>query len=66
MPVTVTDLEEITVEGDCPPVRPETKEQCKNGGHATFKDEDGDPLFKNQGDCVSYVATRGKNEPNGG
>ena len=23
------------------------------------------PVFKNQGDCVSYVATGGKNGPNG-
>ena len=34
-------------------------EQCKNGGWQTFG------VFKNQGDCVSYVATGGKNPPNG-
>jgi hypothetical protein len=41
--------------------RPTTKDQCKNGGWATFDD----PAFKNQGDCVSYVATHGKNPGNG-
>jgi hypothetical protein len=37
--------------------RPKTKEQCKNGGWGTLG-------FKNQGDCVSFVATGGK-EPAG-
>lgn len=35
-----------------------TADMCKKGGWMTFQ-----PLFKNQGDCVSYVATNGKNEP---
>jgi len=39
---------------------PERKEECKNGGWRNF------PGFKNQGDCVSFVATRGKNPPAGG
>jgi hypothetical protein len=41
------------------PVLPTSKEVCKNGGYMTF------PAlgFKNQGDCVSFVATGGKNEP---
>jgi hypothetical protein len=62
--------------GDCPPpslepktvnpgdvvVRdvqpfPTSKEQCKNGGWRNF------PGFKNQGDCVSFVATGGRNRP---
>jgi hypothetical protein len=34
---------------------PATKDDCKDGGWATFND----PAFKNQGDCVSYVASRG-------
>ena len=38
---------------------PITKGQCKNGGWRNF------PGFKNQGDCVSFVATKGKNKPNG-
>jgi len=38
---------------------PTSKDQCKNGGWRNF------PGFKNQGDCVSYVATGGKNPPGG-
>jgi hypothetical protein len=38
---------------------PTRKEECKNGGWRTFG------VFKNQGDCVSFVATRGRNQPNG-
>jgi hypothetical protein len=36
---------------------PTTTAQCKNGGWRTFG------VFKNQGDCVSYVAPGGKNPP---
>jgi hypothetical protein len=36
---------------------PTSKDQCKNGGWQTYG------VFKNQGDCVSYVATGGKNPP---
>ena len=36
---------------------PTSKEQCKNGGWRNFSS------FNNQGDCVSFVATNGKNEP---
>jgi hypothetical protein len=32
---------------------PSTKNECKQGGWATFND----PAFKNQGDCVSWVNT---------
>jgi DNA-binding beta-propeller fold protein YncE len=39
---------------------PTSKNQCTNGGWRNF------PGFKNQGDCVSYVATKGKNPPAGG
>ena len=39
------------------PTLPTSKDECKNGGWATF-----DGLFKNQGDCVSFVATGGQNE----
>jgi hypothetical protein len=37
-----------------------SKHQCNNGGWKTFGTE-----FKNQGDCESFVATRGKNPPAG-
>jgi hypothetical protein len=39
---------------------PTTKEQCKNGGWRSFGS-----TFKNQGDCVSFVATNGRNQPSG-
>jgi DNA-binding beta-propeller fold protein YncE len=38
-----------------PPV-PTSKDQCKDGGWRNF------PQFKNQGDCVSHVATNGNNQ----
>jgi parallel beta-helix repeat protein len=40
---------------------PTTADQCKNGGWMTLKDDQGHS-FKNQGDCVSFVATKGKNK----
>jgi hypothetical protein len=40
-------------------VLPTSIDQCKNGGWRNF------PGFKNQGDCVSFVATRGRNQPSG-
>lgn len=49
-----------TVQGDTvydfepAPVVPLSKDECKKGGWMTFTDV----VFKNQGDCVSYVATR--------
>ena len=36
---------------------PEAQEQCKNGGWQTFG------VFKNQGDCVSFLSTEGRNPP---
>ncbi|HSX43925.1 MAG TPA: hypothetical protein VLE69_01325, partial [Candidatus Saccharimonadales bacterium] len=50
----------------CPPapVHPTTKDQCKDNGWQTLADINNRP-FKNQGDCVSYVATNGKNKANG-
>lgn len=40
------------------------KDQCKSNGWTTLTDANG-KSFKNQGDCVSYVATHGKNQANG-
>jgi hypothetical protein len=34
-------------------------DDCKSGGWQEFG------VFKNQGDCVSYVATGGRNQPAG-
>jgi hypothetical protein len=44
----------------CSSPLPTTKEQCKNGGWKNYGTK-----FKNQGDCVSFVATGGKNGPAG-
>jgi hypothetical protein len=38
---------------------PTSKAQCMHGGWKNF------PQFKNQGDCLSFVATGGKNPPAG-
>ena len=43
--------------------KPSNKDQCKNDGWRRYRV--GGKPFKNQGDCVSYVATRGKNQPAG-
>jgi hypothetical protein len=40
--------------------RPTSMEQCKKAGWQSYGS-----TFANQGDCVSYVATGGKNAPNG-
>jgi PA-IL-like protein len=39
------------------PALPTSKDQCKNGGWEQYG------VFKNQGDCVSFVATNGQNGP---
>jgi dienelactone hydrolase len=44
-----------SVTPDTPP--PTSQDQCTNGGWQTYS------VFKNQGDCVSFVATGGKNPP---
>jgi hypothetical protein len=49
-------------EPNLPP--PTSKDQCKNGGWQSLTDANG-AKFKNQGDCVSYVATRGRNPGSG-
>ena len=40
-----------------PTITPQSKDDCKKGGWQNSNT----PVFKNQGDCVSYVATGGKN-----
>ena len=37
-------------------VVPQSKDDCKDGGWRALVREDGEP-FRNQGDCVSYVAS---------
>jgi hypothetical protein len=44
----------VVVDAQSPPT---SKDQCKNGGWRNFG------VFKNQGDCVSFVVTKGKNLP---
>ncbi len=39
------------------PLLPTTKDDCRNGGYQRYG------IFKNYGDCVSFVATGGMNEP---
>ena len=60
-PITVSENEQpsgdVTVV-DAEPF-PVTRDQCKNGGWRSY------PGFRNQGDCVSFVATGGKNQPSG-
>jgi hypothetical protein len=40
---------------------PTSADACKKNGWKAFNN----PSFKNQGDCVSFVATGGRNQPNG-
>ncbi len=51
----------IVFEGRQKVAAPTSKDQCKNDGWQTFTD----PSFKNEGDCVSFVATHGKKGGNG-
>jgi len=55
-------IDNISVNGQVvgSPTSPLTKDDCKNNGWKNFN-----PAFKNQGDCVSWVATAGRNLPNG-
>lgn len=50
-------INDTTIDFDAPG----SKAMCKNGGWRDFEDLE----FKNQGDCVSYVATGGENPPAG-
>jgi hypothetical protein len=54
--VQITDNDGTTL----PLGMPATKDQCKKGGWQNFG------VFKNQGDCVSWVATGHRNPPAGG
>jgi hypothetical protein len=47
-----------------PPPTPPSKDACKKGGWANYTDVAGH-AFANQGDCVSYFATGGKNKAKG-
>jgi hypothetical protein len=45
-------------DGTAPGTGPQTIEQCKNSGYATFTN----PSFKNQGQCIKFVNSREKNK----
>ena len=54
-------IDNVVVTEVVPEPEPElTKDDCKNGGWQTMTDTAGNG-FKNQGDCVSFFATKGKN-----
>jgi hypothetical protein len=48
------EFNDTTWNFEIPPPMPSTKDDCKNGGWESYG------VFKNQGDCVSWVATGGK------
>lgn len=51
-------IDDISFTVSIPPTLfPSTKSDCKDGGWARFD------VFKNHGDCVSYVVTAGRNAP---
>ena len=63
-PTTTTTLAPTTTTTLAPTTtttanRPAVKDFCKQGGWVSFG------VFKNQGDCVSWVATGGANPPSG-
>ena len=61
---TTTSTIGSTSVADCHAPTPITADQCKHGGWRLLADRNGTP-FKNQGDCVSYVATGGRNLADG-
>ncbi len=55
-------IDNVSISGGGPTaVVPASAENCKKGGWTALTDNLGNK-FKNQGDCVSYVATAGKNK----
>ena len=54
-------IDNVSISGGPTAVVPTSAEDCKKGGWQTLTDASGNK-FKNQGDCVSYVATAGKNK----
>jgi hypothetical protein len=55
-------VSKVTINGDTYQVQgpPTDKEQCKKDGWKSFNN----PAFKNQGDCVSFCETGGRNPAN--
>jgi hypothetical protein len=61
---TAYDFETVVETEEPEPVVATSKDQCKDGGFANFVDASGN-AFKNQGSCVSFVASKGKSQGNG-
>lgn len=55
--VTINDVVFGFEAGSEEPVMPTAKDDCKQGGWSEYG------VFKNQGDCVSFVASQGRNKP---
>jgi hypothetical protein len=53
-------LADLNESANLAPPLPTSKRQCMGGGWKSFGS-----TFKNQGDCVSFVSTAGKNPPSG-
>jgi hypothetical protein len=51
------EFNDTTWNFEIPPPMTSTKDDCKNGGWETYG------VFKNQGDCVSWIATGGRTPP---
>jgi hypothetical protein len=60
--ISVASAKSGAPKADPAPTSGYTKDQCKNGGWQTNFPAG---TFKNQGDCVSFFATGGKNPPSG-
>jgi len=53
-------VDHVSLSSSTPLATPTTKDECKKGGWMDLVDGNGNP-FKNQGQCVAYVASGGKN-----
>src|SRR5437764_847838 len=54
----------LTAAAPPPPPTPASKADCADGGWQQLTDDSG-TAFKNEGDCVSFVATGGRNTAGG-
>jgi len=60
VPAQTIQVDDLVFNGTTFDFEPTSKEACKDGGWENFIFSPGP--FKNQGDCVSYYATGGKNQ----
>jgi hypothetical protein len=59
-PTSIAEVTEGNISIVDAPALPTSRGQCKTGGWQTYG------VFKNQGECMSFVATAGKNQPGAG